>query len=113
MAAGLPDKMYLKIGEVSAYTGLPSSVLRYWESEFPLLKPKKSSSGQRLYTKQDVERIAEIKKLLYAEKLTIEGARRRLESRQKSRELEIPRDNLTAVMREVREELRSLRDALT
>ena len=78
MTDGIPDKLYLRIGEVSAITGLPASVLRYWESEFGSLAPKKSSTGQRLYTKKDIEQIAEIKQLLYAEKLTIEGARKRL-----------------------------------
>lgn len=104
--------MYLRIGEVSRVTGLPTSVLRYWESEFPKLAPKKSSSGQRLYSKQDVELVAEIKDLLYAEKLTIEGARKRLEGKKKYRKSELSSEALAALIEEVKLELTSLRDQL-
>lgn len=113
MATGLPDKIYLKIGEVSAATGLPASVLRYWESEFPTLKPKKSTSGQRLYTRKDLELIAEIRRLLYTEKLTIEGARKRLDlARRKGAEQDASGDALAVMIREIREELMTLRDSL-
>jgi len=108
----IPDKHYLRIGEVSAVTGLPASVLRYWESEFSFLMPKKSSSGQRLYTKKDIEQIAEIQKLLYAEKLTIEGARKRLEVRKRYHKPEHSKEALAAILQDVREELKSLRDQL-
>lgn len=113
MDAGLPDKLYLKIGEVSAFTGLPASVLRYWESEFPSLRPKKSASGQRLYTRKDVEQVVEIKTLLYGEKLTIEGAKRRIEGKRKAVAVQVPQDMLTEMIREIRDELRSLRDAIS
>jgi DNA-binding transcriptional MerR regulator len=112
MEPGIPDKHYLRIGEVSAATGLPASVLRYWESEFSFLEPKKSSSGQRLYTKKDIEQIAEIQKLLYAEKLTIEGARKRLEVRKRYHKPEHSKEALAAILQDVREELKSLRDQL-
>ena len=112
MDTGIPDKHYLRIGEVSAVTGLPASVLRYWESEFSFLKPKKSSSGQRLYTKTDIEQLTEIKKLLYAEKLTIEGARKRLEVRKRYHKPEHSKEALVAILEDVRGELRSLRDQL-
>jgi DNA-binding transcriptional MerR regulator len=112
MDTGNPDRHYLRIGQVSAATGLPNSVLRYWESEFSFLKPKKSSSGQRLYTKSDIEQVTEIKKLLYAEKLTIEGARKRLEVRKKYRKPEHSQEALAALLQDVRVELRSLRDSL-
>lgn len=112
METGVPDKHYLRIGEVSAATGLPASVLRYWESEFEFLRPKKSSTGQRLYTKKDIEQVTEIKKLLYAEKLTIEGARKRLEVRKRYHKPEQSKESLAAVIEEVRGELRSLRDLL-
>lgn len=112
MTTGYPDKLYLRIGEVSAITGLPASVLRYWESEFGSLAPKKSSTGQRLYTKKDVEQVTEIKKLLYAEKLTIEGARKRIEVRKRHRKSELSSEALAAVLQDVRLELQGLRDLL-
>jgi DNA-binding transcriptional MerR regulator len=74
----IPDKLYFRIGEVSELTNTKSYVLRYWETEFPSLKPVKSRSGHRLYRRQDVETILQIKRLLYAEGFTIEGARRQL-----------------------------------
>ncbi len=74
----LPDKLYFRIGEVSRLTGVRPHVLRYWETEFPMIAPKKSGRGQRLYRRKDVELILEIKRLLYEERYTIEGARRKL-----------------------------------
>lgn len=71
----VPDKLYFRIGEVSALLHLPASVLRFWETEFPQLKPTKSSTGQRLYRKRDVETLVRIKQLLYVEGFTIPGAR--------------------------------------
>ena len=112
MSADLADRLYLRIGEVSALTGLPASVLRYWESEFATLAPRKSSSGQRLYTKQDIEQISEIKRLLYAEKLTIEGARKRIEVRKRYRKPSQSTESLAALLEDVKMELRSLRDQL-
>jgi DNA-binding transcriptional MerR regulator len=112
MITGIPDKHYLRIGEVSAVTGLPTSVLRYWETEFASLAPRKSSSGQRLYTPKDVELVAEIKELLYAEKLTIEGARQRLEAKKKYRRSDLSSDTLADLLRDVKRELTSLRDQL-
>jgi len=74
----LPDKLFYKIGEVSQIVGVEPYVLRYWESEFPFLKPRKSRSGQRVYVKKTIELILEVKKLLYEERYTIEGVRKRL-----------------------------------
>ena len=74
----IPDKLYFRISEVSVLTRTKPYVLRYWETEFPSLRPKKSASGHRLYRRQDVEMILEIKRLLYAQGFTIEGARRQL-----------------------------------
>jgi len=76
MAYPLPDKFYYKIGEISKALSLNPSVLRFWETEFSHLKPRKSSTGQRLYSKDDLNLLITIKKLLYKDKLTIEGARR-------------------------------------
>jgi DNA-binding transcriptional MerR regulator len=73
----LPDKLFYKIGEVSKISGVESYVLRYWETEFPFLKPRKNKSGQRVYVKKDVELILEVKKLLYQERYTIEGVRKK------------------------------------
>ncbi len=73
-----PDKLFYKIGEVSRLTGVESYVLRYWETEFQFLRPRKSKSGQRIYVKKDLEVIMMIKELLYGERLTLEGVRRRL-----------------------------------
>ncbi|NOY64877.1 MAG: MerR family transcriptional regulator [Nitrospirae bacterium] len=73
----IPEKLFYKIGEVSRITEVEPYVLRYWESEFPFLKPRKSRSGQRLYVKKDIETIFEIKRLLYEERYTIEGVKKK------------------------------------
>ena len=78
MAQRLPDKIYFKIGEVSEIVGVEPYVLRYWETEFELLKPSKAPSRHRLYKKKDVELLLEIKRLLYAEGFTKQGPERRL-----------------------------------
>lgn len=72
------DKRYFRIGEASRIIGVKSYVLRYWESEFPQIRPLRAGSKQRTYQKKDLETLLEIKKLLYEEKMTIEGAKRRL-----------------------------------
>lgn len=74
----VPDKLYFRIGEVARLCGVPAYVLRFWETEFPQLRPHKGGTGQRLYRKRDVELVLEIKHLLYDEKFTIPGARRAL-----------------------------------
>ena len=81
----IPDeKRYFRIGEVSRIIGVEPYVLRYWESEFPQIRPGRADSNQRTYQKKDLETIMEIKRLLYEEKLTIEGARKRLKSLSKA-----------------------------
>ena len=72
----IPDKFYFKIGEVSKIAELPSHVLRFWETEFKRIKPRRTESGQRSYTKKDIEIILEIKHLLHEKKFTIDGARK-------------------------------------
>ena len=72
----IPDKFYFKIGEVSKIAGLQSHVLRFWETEFKRIKPRRTESGQRSYTKKDIEIILEIKHLLHEKKFTIDGARK-------------------------------------
>jgi DNA-binding transcriptional MerR regulator len=74
----IPDKLYFRIGEVASLCHLPAYVLRFWETEFPQLKPVKSSSGQRMYRKRDVESVLRIKQLLYEQGFTISGARQQL-----------------------------------
>ncbi len=76
----IPDKLFFRIGEVSQLVGVEPYVLRYWESEFPGLSPKKSNTGQRMFRRKDVELLLHIKHLLYIEKFTIEGARKALKS---------------------------------
>jgi DNA-binding transcriptional MerR regulator len=80
----IPDKLYFRIGEVADLCRLPAYVLRFWESEFPQLKPVKSSTGQRMYRKRDVESVLRIKQLLYEQGFTIQGARQHLRSEAKA-----------------------------
>ena len=77
----IPDKLYFKISEVSELCGLPSHVLRFWESEFKKIRPRRTASGQRSYTRKDIETILEIKHLLHDKKFTLEGARKYLNAR--------------------------------
>ena len=74
----IPDKLYFRIGEVASLCRLPAYVLRFWETEFPQLRPVKSSAGQRMYRKRDVEFVVRIQKLLYQDGFTIAGARAHL-----------------------------------
>lgn len=76
----IPDKLYFKIGEVAELLGVEPYVLRYWESEFSQLTPKKSGTGHRLYRRKDVELLLRIKHLLYEKRFTIEGARQALQT---------------------------------
>ncbi len=79
----IPDKLYFRIGDVSRLAGIKPYVLRFWETEFPGLGPKKSGTGHRLYRRKDVELVLEIKRLLYEKRYTIEGARKFLDTRGK------------------------------
>src|SRR5512141_2326280 len=80
----IPEKLYFRIGEVARLCRLPAYVLRFWETEFPQLKPVKSSTGQRMYRRRDVENVLRIKKLLYEDGFTISGARQQLRAETKS-----------------------------
>ena len=102
-----PDKLYYRIGEVSSITGVPSYVLRFWESEFPNIKPRRTESGQRLYRPADVDRILEIKDLLHRQKFTIQGARRFLRHRDAP-----PTADLREELAFVRKELMDIRKLL-
>lgn len=79
----IPNKLYFRIGEVAKLAGIKPYVLRFWESEFSGLGPKKSGTGHRLYRRKDVELVLEIKRLLYEKRFTIEGARKVLEAKPK------------------------------
>lgn len=79
----IPEKLYFRIGEVAQLCRLPAYVLRFWETEFPQLRPVKSSTGQRMYRHKDVENVLHIKKLLYEEGFTIAGARQQLRAENK------------------------------
>ena len=80
----IPDKLYFRIGEVARLAGIKPYVLRFWETEFPALDPKKSGTGHRLYRRKEVQLVLEIKRLLYEKRYTIEGAREFLEGRPKN-----------------------------
>lgn len=97
----IPDKLYFRIGEVARLTGIQPYILRYWESEFPVLQPKKSGTGQRLYRKRDIEIVLKIKQLLYDQRYTIAGAKRRLQD-------EVEPLDLLQQVRRIREGLEAL-----
>ena len=79
-AVYIPEKLFFKIGEVCDITGVQAHVLRYWESEFPMLAPQKNRAGQRTYRKRDVEMVLRVKELLYEDQYTIAGAKKKLAS---------------------------------
>lgn len=85
MFPSIPEKKYYKIGEVSRFFALEPHVLRFWESEFSIIRPKKDSGNQRLYRRKDLESIFRIKKLLYEDKFTIAGAREKLKEVERER----------------------------
>lgn len=94
------NKRFFRIGETSRIIGVKPYVLRYWEKEFQSIRPRRADSRQRTYQREDIETIGEIKKLLYEEKLTIEGAKKRLKSDKKAPP--VPPDTL---LQEIKEEL--------
>jgi DNA-binding transcriptional MerR regulator len=111
-AKAFPDKLFYKIGEVSKITGIEPYVLRYWESEFPFLRPRKSKSGQRIYIKKDLELILDIKNLLYNERYTIAGVRRRLGENTPSRKPERKVISKEKAFEHIRQRLREILDQL-
>src|SRR5690242_6633851 len=86
----IPDRLYFRIGEVARLAGIKPYVLRFWETEFPGLGPKKSGTGHRLYRRKDVQLVFDIKRLLYEKRFTIEGARKFLEGRTRQADPAIP-----------------------
>ena len=109
----IPDKIYLKIGEVAQIVDVETYILRYWETEFSALKPSKSRSHQRLYRKRDVELLLRIKRLLYEEMYTIAGAKKQLlqageVSASPQMSLQLPERNDSELVKAIEAELREL-----
>jgi DNA-binding transcriptional MerR regulator len=103
----IPDKLYFRIGEVSKIVKIPAYVLRFWESEFPRIRPKRTDAGQRLYSRADIELILKIKTLLYEKKFTIQGARQHLSVRSHKE-----KGSEKQLLAELHAELKSIRELL-
>lgn len=115
MTTQIPEKLYFKIGEVSELTGIEPYILRYWESEFKLVKPYRTKSNQRLYRKKDVESILKIKEMLYDKKFTIAGAKKKLkEDTAQAGQLSFnfPDSKYMLLLKETRNELKQLSELL-
>ena len=117
MKTSIPDKLYFKIGEVAKMADVPTHVLRYWESEFSGINPKRANSKQRLYRRQDVELILNIKTLLHEQGYTIAGARKLLESGANrgqaiAEQKPIPA-KVSSTLQNIKQELKELQDLLT
>ncbi len=114
-ATQIPDKFHFKIGEVSRILGVKPYVLRFWETEFRI-NPAKNRSQHRVYKRQEVETLLEIKRLLYEERFTIEGARvklkEQLKDRQKQLKLDLAENPFRATLRQVRKDLTRIKDIL-
>jgi len=115
--SSIPEKLYYKIGEVSEITGIEPYVLRYWESEFKIVSPSRTHSKQRLYRKKDLELILEIKKLLYEERFTIAGAKKKLQKtrglKTQQMKLELPEKKFREALIRVKKELEDLHGLLS
>ncbi len=116
MSLPLFEKKYYKIGEVSKLTELEPHVLRYWEKEFAIIRPKKDSGNQRLYSKNDLNAIFDIKRLLYDENFTIAGAKKQV--RQKSKKTlktlkKVVTKDKSEILKEIKTELESIRELLS
>jgi DNA-binding transcriptional MerR regulator len=120
-APEIPNKLYFRIGEVGRIAGVKPYVLRYWETEFPALAPRKSGTGHRLYRRKDVELVLEIKRLLYEKRFTIAGARRHLDTEKAAADApSVPRTNSQGdlfsapefTLQDLRRELEEIRDSL-
>lgn len=118
MTPEIPDRQYFKIGEVSKLVGVAPHVLRYWESEFPAIRPRRVHSQQRLYRRVDVELIVVIRSLLHEQGYTIAGARKLLQSPQSPMESHdaalktLPRPDAAVVVGQIKSELQQMRSLL-
>jgi len=112
----IPDKLYFKIGEVKKITGIEPHVLRYWESEFTIIRPQRASSKQRLYRRVDVENILTIKKLLYEDGYTVPGARKFLttkkEQKKSTPESKISGTQTRLMLADIKNDLEQLKEIL-
>ena len=109
----IPEQLYFRIGEVAKLCQLPAYVLRFWETEFPQLKPIKSSTGQRMYRRKDVEGVLRIKQLLYEEGFTISGARQHLRGEGKAEKKQSALPFPVHAVSDLRPIRQGLRDILT
>ena len=109
MPENYPEKLYYDISEVSKITGVKAYVLRYWETEFPSLKPQKTAKGQRKYKQKDIEQILQIKQLLHKESYTIAGARKIIG---KEKVVKTKKKDIASILEHTKEELIKLRDIL-
>jgi DNA-binding transcriptional MerR regulator len=108
----IPDKLFFRIGDVATLAGVKPYVLRFWESEFPMIAPQKSASGQRVYRRSDVETVLLIKHLLYEQRFSIEGARRRIRELRKEGDLKTyKQETVGPTSAELGERLKALRAA--
>lgn len=112
----IPEKLYYKIGEVSQITGVEPYILRYWEAEFKIVTPGRTNSRQRLYRRKDLDLILRIKRLLYEERYTIAGAKKKLQRERAERErqlkLEFPEKRYREALLRLKRELEDLRGLL-
>jgi DNA-binding transcriptional MerR regulator len=112
----MPEKLYFKIGEVSQLTKVKPYVLRYWESEFKIISPRKSTGNQRVYTRKDIESILLIKRLLGNDRFTLEGAKKKLKDFQKdnTKQLTLPLSDrqYQSALKNIRKELKSIKKML-
>jgi DNA-binding transcriptional MerR regulator len=108
------EKLYFKIGEISRITGIKPYILRYWESEFNLLNPTKTQSKHRLYNRRDLDIILKLKKLLYEDRFTIEGARKKINELKRSKQLRLEFLNSLnkEIIEEVKKELKDIKEML-
>ncbi len=112
----IPDKLYFKIGEVASITRVKPYILRYWESEFRIISPRKSQAKQRVYTRKDLELILDIKKLLYKDKFTLEGAKKQIKviQAEKAKQLNFgfPDEKYISALKNIKKELSSIKKIL-
>lgn len=110
----IPDKTYFRIGEISKILGVEPYVVRYWETEFRTVRPIRTKSEQRLYRRKDLEALALIKKLLYQDRFTIAGAKKKLQELTKEPEAALPaNEDCRKKLRSIQKELRAIRDLLS
>lgn len=109
----MDNNKFYKIGEIGKLLEIPQSTLRYWEGEFKQIRPTKSSGGQRFYTSKDIEFLKQLKEMLYVEKLTIEGAKKKLKENSKKENTEVSTENNSSVSKSfIKEELLNILDYL-